>query len=145
MRSDPLFLAWQAGHRYDPADRASWWDEWWQLTADTVARGVSMRRARVVFEPVSEYVRFEYDLTFMNVGAGEDVRWLPRRRASDLVLPGNDFWLFDEETVAFNHFTGDGEFTGMEISDAPELAKLCLSAFASVWDRAVPHEDYRPA
>lgn len=30
-----------------------------------------------------------------NVKAGEEVRWLPRRQASDLALPGNDFWLFD--------------------------------------------------
>lgn len=27
--------------------------------------------------------------------AGEDVRWLPDRRTSDIALPGDDFWLFD--------------------------------------------------
>jgi hypothetical protein len=31
----------------------------------------------------------------MNAAAGEDVRWLPRRRASDLALPGTDFWVLD--------------------------------------------------
>jgi Family of unknown function (DUF6879) len=34
----------------------------------------------------------------LNIAAGEEVRWLPRRRASDLRLPGNDFWLLDELT-----------------------------------------------
>ena len=145
MRSDPMFIAWQDGQRYDPAARTSWWDEWWQLTADTVARGVSMRRARIVSEPVSDYVQFEYDVTFMNIAAGEDVRWLPRRQASDLALPGNDFWLLDEQTVVLNHFTGDGEFTGVETSDEPALAKLCGSAFSSVWERATPHQNYQPA
>jgi hypothetical protein len=28
MRFEPMFTAWQAGHRDDPADRASWWDPW---------------------------------------------------------------------------------------------------------------------
>lgn len=25
----------------------------------------------------------------------------------------------------------------------PELAKLCSSAFESVWERAIPHADFR--
>ena len=70
---------------------------------------MTIRRARIVSEPVSEYIRFEYDITFTNVEAGEDVRWLPRRRASDLLLPGNDFWVFDDRLVLWNHFTGEGE------------------------------------
>jgi hypothetical protein len=140
-----MFTTWQAGHRDDPADRASWWDPWWQLTADTAGRGVSLLRARIVCEPISDYVRFEHDLTFMNLAAGEDVRWLPRRRASDLALPGNDFWLLDGRTVMLNHFSGDGEFTGSEISEDAALAKLCDSAFFAVWERAVPHSDYQPA
>lgn len=145
MRSDPMFTAWRAGQRHDPADRDSWWDDWWQLTADTAARGVLLRRARVVSEPISDYIRFEYDVTFMNVAAGEDVRWLPRRQASDLALPGNDFWLVDGQTVLLNHFDGDGEWTGSEVSDDPAVAKLCETSFIAVWERAVPHADYHPA
>ncbi|MEV5503578.1 DUF6879 family protein, partial [Nonomuraea fuscirosea] len=29
----------------------------------------------------------------MNIKAGELVRWLARRQASDLLLPGNDLWV----------------------------------------------------
>src|SRR5690349_17725155 len=106
MRSDPVFLAWEAGERPDPVDRDSWWSPWWQLTTDTAARGVDLRRARIVSEPISDYIRCEYDWTFANIAAGEKVRWLPRRQASDLALPGNDFWLFDIQTVLLNHFDG---------------------------------------
>lgn len=63
MRDDPMFLAWQAGHRDDPADRASWWRPWLELIRRTVDRGVAVRRARIVSEPVSEYIRFEHDIT----------------------------------------------------------------------------------
>ncbi|GGP36035.1 DUF6879 family protein [Streptomyces melanogenes] len=137
------FAQWKSGHRYDPADRASWWRPWHDLIASTVRRGVAVRRARIVSEPVSEYIRFEYDGTFMNVAAGEFVRWLPRRNASDLALPGNDFWVFDGTIVRFGHFTGDGQYTGEEWTDQPAVAKLCVTAFDAVWERAIPHEEFK--
>ncbi|MGH3154951.1 MAG: DUF6879 family protein, partial [Streptosporangiaceae bacterium] len=147
MRSDPMFIAWQQGHRDDPADRASWWRPWLDLVAGLRSRDVQVRRARIVSEPVSEYIRFEYDVTFTNVAGGEEVRWLPRRRASGIALPGNDYWILDGRLVLFNHFTGDGEVApeGREVSSDPEMVKLCVSAFEAVWERAVPHERYRPA
>ena len=147
MRSDPLFIDWQNGHRDDPADRASWWRPWLEDMAQSRARGVRIRRARIVSEPVSKYIRFEHDITFTNVAAGEEVRWLPRRRASLLALPGNDFWVFDHRFVLWNHFTGEGEVApeGKEITDDPRAVKLCASAFESVWELAIPHEQYRPA
>ncbi|MEV4513817.1 DUF6879 family protein [Dactylosporangium sp. NPDC049525] len=145
MRDDPLFQAWLAGERPNPADRDSWWDAWWQLTADTAARGVGIRRTRIISEPISDYIRCEYDWTFANIAAGEQVRWLPRRQASDLALPGNDFWLFDERVVMLNHFAGDGNWTGSEVTEDPALAKLCDAAFHAVWERAIPHDAYTPA
>lgn len=136
------FAQWRAGVRLDPGDRASWWRPWLDLMTETVARGVVVRRARIIGEPVSEYIRYEHSGTFTNVAAGELVRWLPRRRASDIALPGNDFWLFDSEWVHWNHFNGDGEWTGEEITNDPGAAKLCTEAFEAVWARATPHDQY---
>ncbi len=140
----PRFVAWRSGHREDPADRESWWTAFHGAIAAASTRGVRVRRARVISEPVTEYVRFEYDVTFSNIAAGERVRWLPRRRASDLALPGNDFWLFDDRLVRFGYFGGDGEFLDHELIDHPATVKLCATAFEAVWERAVPHEQYRP-
>ncbi|CAM5705929.1 hypothetical protein SANTM175S_08484 [Streptomyces antimycoticus] len=44
---------------------------WLDMVAEVVSRGVVMRRARIVSEPVSEYARYLYDGTFTNVAAGE--------------------------------------------------------------------------
>lgn len=137
------FAAWREGHRHDPANRAVWWRPWLDMVARAVGRGVVIRRARIVSEPVSEYTRFLYDGTFTNVAAGEDVRWLGRRHASDIPLPGNDFWLFDAEWVHWNHFAGDGSSLGEEITSDPLSAKLCAEAFESVWARATPHAEYK--
>ncbi|MFJ9871211.1 DUF6879 family protein [Streptomyces sp. NPDC101165] len=137
------FADWRAGFRYDPDDRASWSRDWLGLVAESTARGVVIRRARIVSEPVSEYTHFLHSFTITNIVAGEHVRWLPRRQASELCLPGNDFWLFDNQTVYWNHFTGAGASAGGEVSNAPSAAKLCSEAFEAVWDRATPHDQYK--
>jgi hypothetical protein len=136
------FRRWQAGWRPDP-DRAIWWNQFHTWVRDATQRGIEFRRARVVSEPVSEYIRYEHACTYQNVEAGESIRWLPRREASDIALPGNDFWLFDDSVIMWNHFTGDGASAGPELDERPDVAKLCASAFAAVWERATPHEDYR--
>ncbi|WP_241681677.1 DUF6879 family protein [Streptomyces sp. CB01881] len=143
MRDDPLFVRWLNGHRDDPADRSSWWSPWLQLIDEATDRGVDVRRARIVSEPVSEYVRFEHEITFRNIASGEQIRWLPRRCATDLALPGNDFWLIDGQQLVVHHFSGEGDFVDDEISTDPQTVKLCASAFEAVWERAVPHEDFR--
>jgi hypothetical protein len=107
-------------------------------------RGVEVRRARIVStDPVSDYTAWLHAVTAgFNVAAGERVRWLPRRRASMLCLPGNDFWVFDD-TVVWNHFTGDGEWLGVEVTSDPAASAFCRKAFEDVWEIAVDHQDFR--
>ncbi|MFE3884976.1 DUF6879 family protein [Streptomyces lydicus] len=139
---DEAYREWAAGNHFDPAERWPWWID---LVSASVARGVEVRRARVVSEPVSTYIRYEHALTGgHNVKAGESVRWLPRRQASSLLLPGNDCWVFDRSSVLFNHFNGDGEMTGEELVTDPAVVHACVSAFEAIWERATPHEEYRP-
>ncbi|MFE3382930.1 DUF6879 family protein [Streptomyces anulatus] len=140
--STDRFEAWKRGERINWNDLASWWHPYDQLITDTVARGVTIRRARIVSEPVTEYIRWEHYVTRANVTAGEDVRWLPRRRATAIALPGNDFWLFDGKLLRVHHFSGDGAVVEDEITDDAETVKLCASAFEAVWDRAAPHHQY---
>ncbi|WP_026151746.1 DUF6879 family protein [Streptomyces prunicolor] len=140
---DADFAAWRSGQTYDLSDRASWWNGFHQSVADAVARGVTVRRARVVSEPVSDYIRYEHSCTAQNIEAGEDVRWLPRRLASDLLIPGNDLWIFDDRLIRFSLFAGDGRFIADVLEDAAEVVKRHAEGFAAVWERAVPHEDFR--
>lgn len=133
---------WLAG-RFDPVER---YRAWYDLIAETTARGVAVRRLRIVSEPVTEYIRFEHDATVkLNVAAGEQVRWLPRRRAADLLVPGCDFWIFDDEVIVFNHFDGPGNWVDTERRDDAALAKAHAVAFDTIWERAIPHAEYRPA
>ncbi|MCX4682743.1 hypothetical protein OG401_00190 [Kitasatospora purpeofusca] len=143
---DPVFADWRAGL---PVDRPEAYDlpeeytAWAGLVRETAGRGVVMRRARIVSEPVTAYIRWEHAITERhNVALGEQVRWLPRSKASDLALPGNDLWLVDERLVLFHWFTGDGEWAGHETTEDPAVVKMVTAAFEAVWDRAVPHARY---
>ncbi|MGG2462397.1 DUF6879 family protein [Streptomyces sp. RGM 3693] len=147
MRSDSEFVSWSRDPGTvlpvcDPESRS-----WLSLMKEITGRGVAVRRARIFSEPMSDYLRFEHYLTPRNVEAGEQVRWLPRRKASDLALPGNDFWLFDDSLVLFLHFTGEGELSpdgDEERTTEPSVVRLCATAFEAVWERAIAHEEYRP-
>lgn len=138
---DQRLLDWLAGkplpHPANP--------KWSQLVRTHTARGVRFRRVRVVSEPLADYIRFEHAITDeVNVSAGEEVRWLPRRRASDLCLPGNDFWLLDNRIVRFSYFSGDGHILEDELVSDPAVARMCSAAFEAVWERSVPHAEYQP-
>jgi hypothetical protein len=121
---------------------STWWRPWTSVVRGAVGRGVTVRRARIVSEPVTDYIRWEHAITPANLAAGELVRWLPRTNTSDLALPGNDLWLFDQHTVLFNLFTGDGDIAGYETRTEPEVVKLVSDAFEAIWDRATPHDQY---
>jgi hypothetical protein len=139
---DPDWIEWRDGRRFDPVQR---WRSWFDLIVSVTARGVVVRRARIVSEPVTEYIKFEYEVTQKhNVAAGERVRWLSRRDASDLLVPASDCWVFDNDVVVFNHFDGDGNWLGEERRDDPALADRIETAFEMVWERAVDHAAYRP-
>ncbi|MFR9722915.1 DUF6879 family protein [Streptomyces sp. MS19] len=133
---------WRATGLRDTDPDSPYWRGWTGIVRRAAARGVTVRRARVVSLPASEYIRFEHAGTPVNLAAGEDVRWLPRHAASDLALPGNDFWLFDGHLVRFGHFDGDGHITGHELVQTPTVTQLCANAFHAVWERATPHTDF---
>lgn len=139
--TDPAFTDWLAGG--SGIDDS--WGAWKDLIGSAVARGVRMRRARIVSEPLTDYLRWEHMLTDLNVEAGEQVRWLPRRQAFDLMLPGADFWMYDGRLVAFNFNAGDGTDTGEEeYTNDPDIVTRCVAAFEQVWERAIPHGQYQP-
>ncbi|WP_042421978.1 DUF6879 family protein [Streptacidiphilus anmyonensis] len=136
------FERWKATGERDCDPTSEYWTPWVDLIRRTVSRGVSVRRARIVSEPVSEYVSWLHAGTWINIHAGEQVRWLPRARTSSLALPGNDFWLFDQTAVLFNIFDGRGDWVDTEYRTDRGAVDLAHTAFGSVWELATPHEKF---
>lgn len=137
----PYMAKWAAG---EPDDLA-WLDDWCATLRQHVAAGRTARRARIVSEPLSDYQRWSYSIAHPMVGAGEDIRWVPRRLVSSIGIPGNDFYLFDDRLVVFLIYSGDGLNAAYETSTDPTDIKLCRTSFDAVWKVAVPHHGYHPA
>jgi hypothetical protein len=137
-----LLAAWRRGDHAAVAERMTPFLE--RLTAQ-VAAGVALRRIKVVSEPLSEYMRYAVDVSGAAVTAGEDIRWLPRRLTSILLLPGNDFFVLDDEIALFNVLDGDDGRAEQQLWAEPEVVAQSRGAFEAAWAVAIPHRDYQPA
>lgn len=128
----------------EPADD-TWFADWVSDIQAAVAAGKRVERVRVVSEPHSDYTRFGLDLARLNVGAGEDIHYLPRPRAVELGLPGEDFWLFDSARVAILRFADDDRLAGVDVLDDPAAVVQRCRWRDAAWHHAMPWRDYRSA
>lgn len=136
----PHMAKWKRG---EPDDYA-WVQDWCTELAEHVAAGRTVRRVKIVSEPLSDYQRWVYNVFTPIVAAGEDIRWLPRRQVSALCLPGNDYYLLDDERVVFLHYAGSGLNTAFTTTIDASVVQMCREAFERVWSLAIPHSDYKP-
>jgi hypothetical protein len=121
------------------------WGDHLDVVRQAVARGIRIRRVRVVSEPLSEYMQWEHACTGVNVRAGEDIRWLPRHKAADLLLPSADCWVFDHRVVRWNFQRGDGTNPRhYKFASDPRVIRDITASFEIAWDRATPHSEYQP-
>jgi hypothetical protein len=98
----------------------------------------------VVSEPVSDYQRWTLSHAGLFVDAGEDIRYVARRRLTTLMLPGSgDFYVFDDDLVMFLHYAGTGINASFETSTDPRVVQACRKGFESVWDLGVPVREYQ--
>jgi hypothetical protein len=138
------FQQWLAGKPLDPAAEAEFWRPWTEMMAGYRAAGRTLRRLRVISEPVTDYIKFEWLDAHELARLGEDIRWLPRQRASGLLFPGNDLWCFDRETVVFTCLSGDGQVQGFQLTRDPGLVAQVVTAYEAAWRAAIPHSEYTP-
>jgi hypothetical protein len=123
-------------------DDYAWRDGYFRLIGDVTARGVTVRRVRLVSEPLNDYARFLLHITPGNIAAGEDVRYLPRTQAEDITFPAEDCWLFDQATLVVLRYRPDGRSDGFWTDDDPELTALYRNADDQAWVRAIPYAEY---
>ncbi|HZD15601.1 MAG TPA: hypothetical protein VE196_10875 [Pseudonocardiaceae bacterium] len=136
----PHMARWAAGE----PDDLEWLQGWCAILRAHRAAGKSVRRARIVSEPLSDYQRWSYSIAHPMVAAGEEIRWVPRRRVSSIAIPGNDFYVLDGRLVIFLIYAGNGlEVEKVTSTDQTDIS-LCRSAFEAVWKLSIGHSDYQP-
>lgn len=104
--------------------------------------GITWHRVKIVRRPFTDYTRFLFAWAIPgNVEAGEDYRIIDiTDRTVD--IPEQDFWIFDESTVALLNFHSDGTLRDRELVDVSELDKY-LHLRDITLSESVPFVDYR--
>jgi len=136
----PHLRKWEAGE----PDDTDWLQPWFELVGTGTQAGKVFRRACIVSEPISNYQKWALKDTALFVAAGEDIRWVPRSRVSTVALPGNDFWLFDDEIVVFLIFAASGLVVDRYRTTDRSAIELCRTSFEEVWKLSIPNSEYRP-
>lgn len=126
-------------------DDFAWLDWWLALIRDVTSAGKIVQRARVVTVPHVDYTRWGLTVSPRNIAAGEDIRWLPRHQIDPSELSADDFWLFDDDLVAFSIFTPDGAGAGGATTTDPTIVGYCRTIRDRVWNAATPHAEYGSA
>src|SRR5260370_559240 len=87
--ADPDYTAWLAGKPITLILESPDHRWWYNLVRAHAQRGVEFRRARIVSEPVTDFIRYEYESTpILNLPPPQQVRCLPRPPACpSLPLP----------------------------------------------------------
>ncbi|MCZ4086218.1 MULTISPECIES: DUF6879 family protein [Streptomyces] len=125
----------------------SFMEPWTDLVTRVTGSGKTMRRVRVVRQPHSPYIQWEYETAHVNEEAGEEVRWLPRNQLPEKMafpVERNDWWLFDDRSVAVGHFDDEGRFLGSEVIEDPSVVAECVRVRDLLWSLAIPHREYKP-
>jgi hypothetical protein len=126
-------------------DDLAWMADWFEWIREITLAGKAFGRVRVVTDPLTSYQRFELGrLTPPALAAGEDIRVLTAGRASELQLPTEDFWLFDDVRVAVMHFGSDG-VAGVDLLEDPKAVQPYRDARQRAWDAAIPFHQWATA
>ncbi|GGJ79344.1 hypothetical protein GCM10010123_06640 [Pilimelia anulata] len=120
---------WRRGAPTDP----SYYADYAAMLARLAGRGRSLRRLKVVSEPLSEYHRWIRSMIAPIIEAGEATRWLPRRAVLGHRLPATDYYLLDGSSVVLLDFDGDGRLLSRLLTTEPGVVRACAAAFEECW------------
>jgi hypothetical protein len=140
---DGPFAKWLKGE----PDDFTWLQPWQARIRNATQAGKTVRRVRVISEPITDYIKWEHSNTVLNLEVGEDIRWLPRHLLpGGIVFPadGNDWWLFDDRLVVIGHFRDNGSVQGHEIITDRAVVADCVRVRDQLWSVAIPHSEYEP-
>ncbi|WP_406269712.1 hypothetical protein OH799_27195 [Nocardia sp. NBC_00881] len=128
----------------DPDNYPTSWRQWEDLVAETTARGVAVQRIRVVTEPLTDYIRFLHAISGRNEQYGEDIRWLPRHTVDPAEYTTDEWWLLDDDILAWTLFDSAGDFVGFAVTRDPVEVVRAIGVRDRLWVKAVRHSDYVP-
>ncbi|MFG2114837.1 DUF6879 family protein [Streptomyces sp. NPDC048718] len=115
---------------------------WCANVRTQVRLGKRIERVRIVDQAPTPEQLYLLASAAVNNAAGEDIRNLWRADADHLILPREDFWLFDSRQALLLHFDEADNYLGAElVEDAERVLRYCQIRDAA-WHHAIPRTDF---
>jgi hypothetical protein len=141
-RTDDAYRHWCEHGQLLPLEQRPPKQTWMAAVAKATAAGKRVGRVRLHHGP-DPYGTYSLAVYGENQAAGEDVRILDLHQHPELAwLVGEDFWLFDTQTVALMRYDADGEYLDRAFTRDPDIVAVCLQRRDQVLEHAVPLVDY---
>jgi hypothetical protein len=102
-------------------DQVGWWKQYLDQVAERARQGRERSRVRVLADPPTDYQRWLLWADPWYAEAGEDIRYLPRRKAREIGLPDSDWWLLDDKRAVTLAFDDDGHVARRTLVAEPSL------------------------
>ncbi|MDT7847177.1 DUF6879 family protein [Streptomyces justiciae] len=118
-------------------------DAWCRNVREQTAAGKRFERVRLIDSPATRGQLYLRSNSVRNCAVGEDIRNMSRAQANQLVLPDEDFWLFDSRLVARLIFDDADTLTGAELITDPAVVNRYCQARDAAWHYALPYEDFK--
>jgi hypothetical protein len=114
------YVAFLAGVPRMP-DQVGWWKQYLDGVANQTRQGKTRSRVRVLADPPTDYQQWMLWADPWYAEAGEDIRYLPVRKAYESGLPDADWWLLDGERAVILAFDDDGHIEQRTLVTDPVL------------------------
>ncbi|MDX3019848.1 DUF6879 family protein [Streptomyces acidiscabies] len=118
-------------------------DDWCRNVRAQTEAGKRFERVRLVDSPATPGQLYLRSNAVRNCAVGEDIRNLLRADANQLLLPDEDFWLFDSRLVARLIFDDEDNLTGAELITEPAAVNRYCQARDAAWHYAVPYDQFK--
>jgi hypothetical protein len=113
---------------------------WFDRVKGYVDDGRSVGRVHVITQPLTNYLRFEFEHYRHNIQAGEAVRILDVTNRPNPLDGVQDFWMFDRSRIVLMHYESDGTQICREVYEGnPEPFREYQRIAV---DESVPFEEY---
>ncbi|MGW6790079.1 DUF6879 family protein [Streptomyces chartreusis] len=121
------------------------WDmdtPWCHTINRQVAQGARIERVRIVDRPATPGQRYLLAYAEKNAALGEKICNLWREDAERLLLPEEDFWIFDSRLVALLNFDDADDLINAELITEPAAVNRYIQAWDAAAHYARPYESF---
>lgn len=118
--------------------------EWIEVIKRATARGATFKRARIIPNPLTSYIKYEIDWGYLyNADAGEEIRLVEEAAliTNSQFNFKEDYWLFDNTIAVKMNYDSTGGFLGGELLDEG-LTDKYRKTRDLIWPLATSFEDY---